>query len=185
MFFICFLGWAVVCCALLCLCRPFCIFERCLDSNPERCRSKKARYQLSHPSPFEFFVDHNMDFSFSGWQCSRTWPMPAWAAFLEPFILSGWLTYQLASSEKNATILNTVPYLTLNEIWSSIFLLLASLLIDVFIQINEFLWPIETENIWIFQCFCMKNDWFWEDPFIIKGFRFGGPKENVFWFKPV
>jgi hypothetical protein len=73
--------------------------------------------------------------------------MPAWAAFLEPFILSGWLTYQLASSEKNATILNTVPYLTLNEIWSSIFLLLASLLIDVFIQINEFLWPIETENI--------------------------------------
>ncbi len=30
---------------------PFCIFERCLDSNPESCRSKQARYQLSHPSP--------------------------------------------------------------------------------------------------------------------------------------
>jgi hypothetical protein len=29
----------------------FCIFERCLDSNPESCRSKQVRYQLSHPSP--------------------------------------------------------------------------------------------------------------------------------------
>jgi hypothetical protein len=29
---------------LLCLRRPFCIFERCLDSNPESCRSKQARY---------------------------------------------------------------------------------------------------------------------------------------------
>ncbi len=33
------------------LCRPFCIFERCLDSNPESCCSNQARYQLSHPSP--------------------------------------------------------------------------------------------------------------------------------------
>jgi hypothetical protein len=29
----------------------FCIFEKCLDSNPESCYSKQARYQLSHPSP--------------------------------------------------------------------------------------------------------------------------------------
>ncbi len=29
----------------------FCIFERCLDSNPEGCRSKQARYQLIQPSP--------------------------------------------------------------------------------------------------------------------------------------
>jgi hypothetical protein len=36
---------------ILCLCRTFCIFERCLDSNPESCRSKQVRYQLSHPSP--------------------------------------------------------------------------------------------------------------------------------------
>jgi hypothetical protein len=35
---------AGVCWSLLCLCRPFCIFERCLDSNPESCRSKQARY---------------------------------------------------------------------------------------------------------------------------------------------
>ncbi len=28
------------------------IFERYLDSNQESCRSKQARYQLSHPSPF-------------------------------------------------------------------------------------------------------------------------------------
>ncbi len=36
---------------LLCLCRPFCMFDRCMDSNPENCRSKQARYQLGHPSP--------------------------------------------------------------------------------------------------------------------------------------
>jgi hypothetical protein len=40
------------CWPLLCFCRPFCISDRCLDSNPESCRSKKARYQLSHPSPY-------------------------------------------------------------------------------------------------------------------------------------
>jgi hypothetical protein len=33
----------IVCSPLLCLCRPFCISERCLDSNPESCRSKQAR----------------------------------------------------------------------------------------------------------------------------------------------
>jgi hypothetical protein len=27
----------------------FYIFERCLDTNPESCSSKQARYQLSHP----------------------------------------------------------------------------------------------------------------------------------------
>ncbi len=39
------------CWPLLRLCRPFMIFEGCLDSNPECCRSKLARYRLSHPSP--------------------------------------------------------------------------------------------------------------------------------------
>ncbi len=39
-----------MCWPLLCLCRAFCIFERCLDSNPETCRSKQRRYQLRHPS---------------------------------------------------------------------------------------------------------------------------------------
>ncbi len=29
----------------------FANFQRCLDSNPESCCSKEARYQLSHPSP--------------------------------------------------------------------------------------------------------------------------------------
>ncbi len=42
---------ARACLPLLCLCRSFCICERCLDSNPESCRSKQERYQLSHPSP--------------------------------------------------------------------------------------------------------------------------------------
>jgi hypothetical protein len=49
--------------SLLCLCRPFCIFERCLDSNPESCRSKQARYLLSHPSPFpEHQIPHRNKF---------------------------------------------------------------------------------------------------------------------------
>jgi hypothetical protein len=46
--------WAIMCWPLLCLCRPFCIFERCLDSNPESCRSKQVRYELSH-APISLF----------------------------------------------------------------------------------------------------------------------------------
>ncbi len=41
---------AGVCRPLLRLCRPFMIFEGCLDSIPEYCCSKLARYRLSHPS---------------------------------------------------------------------------------------------------------------------------------------
>ncbi len=48
--FFCIFFWqARMCWPLLCLCRPFCILERCLDSNPESCRSKQARYQLASP----------------------------------------------------------------------------------------------------------------------------------------
>jgi hypothetical protein len=36
-----------VCWPLLCICCPFCIFERCLDSNSESCRSKQKRYHLA------------------------------------------------------------------------------------------------------------------------------------------
>ncbi len=60
-----FFWWARVCWPLLCLCRPFCIFERCLDSDPESCRSKQARCQhshplpqISHPSPTNFMHSH-------------------------------------------------------------------------------------------------------------------------------
>ncbi len=45
---------ARVCWQLLCLCRPFFIFKRYLDSNSESCRSQQVRYQLSHPSPYKF-----------------------------------------------------------------------------------------------------------------------------------
>ncbi len=49
--FFCIFFWrARVCRPLLRLCRPFMIFEGCLDSNPEYCRNKLARYRLSHPS---------------------------------------------------------------------------------------------------------------------------------------
>jgi hypothetical protein len=51
LFFFCLFFWrARVCRPLLRLCRPFMIFEGCLDSNPEYCCSKLARYRLSHPS---------------------------------------------------------------------------------------------------------------------------------------
>ncbi len=40
---------ASLCWPLLCSCRPFCIFESCLVSNPESCRSKQARYQPEPP----------------------------------------------------------------------------------------------------------------------------------------
>jgi hypothetical protein len=40
----------LMCWPLFCLCRPFMIFKGCLDSNPECCRSKRARYQLSSTS---------------------------------------------------------------------------------------------------------------------------------------
>ncbi len=57
---LCIFFWrARVCWSLLCFCRPFCIFERCLDSNPESCRSKQARYQLSHPSPYSVMLEAN------------------------------------------------------------------------------------------------------------------------------
>jgi len=50
-FFFCIFFWrARVCRPLLRLCRTFMIFEWCLDSHPECCRSKLARYRLSHPS---------------------------------------------------------------------------------------------------------------------------------------
>ncbi len=49
-FFFFFFFRARVCLPLLRLCRPFMIFEGCLDSNPECCRSKLARYRLSHLS---------------------------------------------------------------------------------------------------------------------------------------
>ncbi len=40
-----------MCGPLVCFCRPFMIFEGCLNSNSECRCSKRARYQLSHPSP--------------------------------------------------------------------------------------------------------------------------------------
>ncbi len=43
-----------MCRPLLRLCRPFMIYEGCLDSNPEYYLSKLARYRLSHPSLITF-----------------------------------------------------------------------------------------------------------------------------------
>ncbi len=51
-FFFTFFWRARMCGLLLCLCHPYCIFERFLDSNPESCRSTQACNQLSHPSPY-------------------------------------------------------------------------------------------------------------------------------------
>ncbi len=38
-----------MCWPLRCVCRLCCIFERCLDSNPEGCRSKQARLATHLP----------------------------------------------------------------------------------------------------------------------------------------
>ncbi len=43
--------WARVFWPLLWIYHPFCILKRCLDSNPDSCCSKQARYQLRHLSP--------------------------------------------------------------------------------------------------------------------------------------
>jgi hypothetical protein len=55
-FFVYIYWLARVCWPLLCLCRPFCFFERCLYSHPESSLSKQARYQLSHPSPYLIII---------------------------------------------------------------------------------------------------------------------------------
>jgi hypothetical protein len=34
-------------------CHPFCIFESCLDSNPESCRGTQEHYQLSYQSLYQ------------------------------------------------------------------------------------------------------------------------------------
>ncbi len=49
-FFIYLAGQSVLATPLLMV--PIIIFERCLDWNPDSCRSKQARFQLGHPSPF-------------------------------------------------------------------------------------------------------------------------------------
>ncbi len=60
---------ARVCWLLLCFCRPFCILARCLDSKPESCRSKKARYKLSHPS----LLTSLWLFIFEEWSILASW----------------------------------------------------------------------------------------------------------------
>ncbi len=55
-FFWLFLWRARVCRPLLCLCRQFMIFEGCLDSNPECCRSTLARYRLRHPTIYSLYL---------------------------------------------------------------------------------------------------------------------------------
>ncbi len=47
---------ARMCWLFLCLRHPWMIFEGCLNSNSECCLSKRAHYQLSHPSPSESYI---------------------------------------------------------------------------------------------------------------------------------
>ncbi len=56
--FFCIFWRAGVCWLLLCLRRLFSIYERCLDSSLESCRSKQARYQLGHPSLYTNLASH-------------------------------------------------------------------------------------------------------------------------------
>ncbi len=57
----------------LCLCRPFCIFQRCLYSNPKSCRSKQVRCQLSHSSPFRRTVLLVLTCYCSSWPTQNYW----------------------------------------------------------------------------------------------------------------
>ncbi len=66
-----FFNGARVCWPFFCKCRPFGIFERCLDSTPKSCRSKQARYQLSHPISLERKVNPPRKLPF---EC----PWPKW-----------------------------------------------------------------------------------------------------------
>ncbi len=68
---------------LLCLCRAFCVFEICLDSNPESCRSKQARYQLSHSS-LTLNIFTSLDPNESG---SNPYPDPLTTLFVSVFNL--------------------------------------------------------------------------------------------------
>jgi hypothetical protein len=38
---------------------PFMVFDGCLDSNPECCRSKRARYQLNPHPPINLLTTHH------------------------------------------------------------------------------------------------------------------------------
>ncbi len=58
--------WVRVCWPLLCLCRPFLVFERCLDSNPESCRSQRCT-QISR-----FKIDNNLSIEFRARWCLQT-----------------------------------------------------------------------------------------------------------------
>ncbi len=65
---------ARVCQPLLRLCRPFMIFEGCLDSNPKCCRSKLARYRLSHPSLPKYWQPP----AFGAWRGHSRWVERGW-----------------------------------------------------------------------------------------------------------
>ncbi len=48
--FMCIIWRARLFWPLFCFCRPFMILDKCLDSNPQCCRSMLARYQQSQPT---------------------------------------------------------------------------------------------------------------------------------------
>ncbi len=73
---------------LLCLCRPFCIFVRWLDSNTESCCSIQARYQLSH-----------LSLHLALWMRSVLWMRSTVPEWLE----------HLAVNAKVATVLGLIP----------------------------------------------------------------------------
>ncbi len=73
--FFCIFFGRLVCWPLLCWCRSFCIFERCLDPNPESWSSKQARYKLNHPSPSKILVF----VQWWRWALRRSDPAGCWA----------------------------------------------------------------------------------------------------------
>ncbi len=74
-----------MCCPLLCLCCPLCIFEICLDSNPESCRSNQGRNQLGHP----FILTKGLNTVYS--YLYSFWPGPLAAKPFGIFPAEGWV----------------------------------------------------------------------------------------------
>jgi hypothetical protein len=96
-FFFVYIFWrARVCRPLLGLCGPFMIFEGCLDSNLEYCRSKLARYRLSHPSRSVNVVNSK------DWLCSAAGPRKQPDQMLSGFHMQCAVSAVSASGENSA-----------------------------------------------------------------------------------
>jgi hypothetical protein len=98
---------ASVCWPFLCLCRPVCIFEICLDTNPESCRSKqRCATNLATPSPLYYKLHKH-------WK--RFYHiLPNWNLFLS------WMLWQSTKSRSKKRTVETTGCLLGNPLFCSL-----------------------------------------------------------------